>query len=164
LQLLEPLPLHAPFCFDGIVVGNAEAIEMLERSKTKCLELKATSYDLAKNRTVQVTAASSAAGGVALGTAGGAVGLATGGVAGAAVGIVPALFTFGLSIPICACIGAVGGGIAGSTAGGAIGAAGAGVAGNRIYTKRESIKSGVDYIKGKAQELPSYVPLQLCGA
>jgi len=146
------------------------AIELLKKGKAKSLELQKTSYEIATNRTLQVTVASATAGGVALGTTGGVAGLATGGAIGAAVGLIPALFTFGLSIPIGACIGATSGAIAGSTAGGTMGAVGGGVAGNRIYVKRDAIKTGAvsvrdkangcaDYIKGKAQEFPTYVKM-----
>mmetsp|Transcript_32322 Transcript_32322/g.58672 ORF Transcript_32322/g.58672 Transcript_32322/m.58672 type:complete len:539 (+) Transcript_32322:70-1686(+) len=62
----------------------------------------------------KATAASAVAGSIAGGTTGGAAGL----MMGAAAGIVPAVFTFGLSIPIGAAVGTV----AGTTTGGSLGA------------------------------------------
>lgn len=71
--------------------------------------------------------ASAAGGAVVLGTGGGATGLATGGAVGAAVGLVPALFTFGLSVPLFAAVGGGCGLVVGTTVGGTTGAvAGAG--------------------------------------
>merc|ERR1719201_375473 len=64
-------------------------------TKTKASELGA------KVRENKVTTGST----VALGVAGGAAGTVTGGVAGAAVGVPAAIFTFGLSIPICSAVG-----------------------------------------------------------
>jgi len=54
---------------------------------------------------VQATAAGVCGGAVALGATGGATGLTAGVVVGAALGVVPAIFTFGLSIPLGAVIG-----------------------------------------------------------
>mmetsp|Transcript_35313 Transcript_35313/g.82458 ORF Transcript_35313/g.82458 Transcript_35313/m.82458 type:complete len:502 (-) Transcript_35313:96-1601(-) len=67
--------------------------------------------------------------GLALGTGAGATGLLAGGAAGAALGVVPAIFTFGLSIPVGGilgggaglCTGFVTGGIAGIFGGRAAG-------------------------------------------
>ena len=56
--------------------------------------------ELAGDRRVQVSAVTAGAGAATLGTAGAATGMLAGGAAGALVGVVPALFTFGLSIPI----------------------------------------------------------------
>merc|ERR1740123_1668039 len=52
------------------------------------------------DRTTQVVAASGLGGAVLVGAGGAGAGLLAGGAAGAAIGLVPALFTFGLSIPI----------------------------------------------------------------
>merc|ERR1711920_978691 len=89
---------------------------------------------VAKNPHAQVTAASAAAGGVAAAVPCGTIGL----VGGAIVGFVPAVFTFGLSIPVFA---AVGGG-AGFCIGGATGALGGGAAGHCVYAKRAEIREG----------------------
>jgi len=95
-----------------------------------------------KNKEVQGTAASATGGAVALGAGGAAAGIATGGTVGAAVGLLPALFTFGLSIPVFAVVGGGCGLVAGSTLGGATGAV-AGAGGYQAYTRREAIKAYV---------------------
>lgn len=78
---------------------------------------------------LRVTAASAAVGAVATGTAGGIGGGVIGSAAGAAIGVVPAFFTFGLSIPVFAAIGGSIGGCAGTVVGGSVGAVGGGAAG-----------------------------------
>lgn len=97
---------------------------------------------LVANKDVQRAAASGAAGAAALGVGGAAAGAVTGGAVGAAVGLVPTLFTFGLSIPFCAVVGGGCGLAAGATAGGTAGAA-VGVGGYATYTKREAIRQGI---------------------
>merc|ERR1712032_548796 len=82
----------------------------------------------ANDRSVQATAAGSIGGSAALAASGGATGLATGSMVGAACGLIPAVFTFGLSIPIGAAIGGSTGLVAGTVAGGAVGLVGGGVA------------------------------------
>merc|ERR1719161_2273240 len=94
-------------------------------TKTRASELGA------KLRENKVAAGST----VVLGTAGGAAGTVTGGVAGAAVGLPAALFTFGLSIPVCAAVGSGVGLCTGVVVGGSTGAA-AGTA----FTCRGQIK------------------------
>merc|ERR1712176_109689 len=101
----------------------------------------------------QVTAGSAAGGAVLLGAGGGAAGLTTGAVVGGAVGIVPAIFTLGLSIPAGAavgggvglCVGTVSGGSAGALIGGSVGYGG--------YTKRAEIRNGMKAVKDKAGSL-----------
>merc|ERR1712046_124407 len=88
------------------------------------------------------TAGSSTAGAVA----GGTVGAATGGTIGAVIGVVPALFTFGLSIPV----GAVIGGGLGMCAGSTTGAVSGGAAGYYGYKYRGEIKSIASEWKTKA--------------
>merc|ERR1712003_193278 len=65
-----------------------------------------------------------------------------GGVVGAAVGLPAALFTFGLSIPVCAVVGATVGGTTGATVGGTTGAVGGGATGYYGYKHKDSIKAG----------------------
>lgn len=91
---------------------------------------------LASSRHAQVTAASAAVGATALGTAGAAGGALAGGASGALLGLIPALFTFGLSIPAGA---AVGGGVglcAGGAAGASTGFVGGAVAGYTGFAYR----------------------------
>jgi len=79
-----------------------------------------------------VTSAAACAGTVAGSTTGGVAGA----LAGAAAGVVPAFFTFGLSVPV----GAVLGGIGGMTTGGAAGAILGGVAGLAGFSYKKEIK------------------------
>jgi len=108
---------------------------------------------MARDRRVQVTAASTAAGGAAVGAGGAAVGLLTGGTIGAACGIPFALFTFGLSIPVTAMIGGGFGLVTGGAVGTTVGATTGGAVGFGAYTKRAEIKAGIK----KAKEVAVYL-------
>jgi len=90
---------------------------------------------------VGVTSSSAVAGAVVGGTSCGAFST----VAGAAVGIVPAIFTFGLSIPAGAMLGLC----AGSAVGGSTGAVGGGLIGYGGFTHRKAISEGVQSSWGK---------------
>eukprot|EP00928_Gymnodinium_smaydae_P024167 TRINITY_DN19644_c0_g1_i1.p1 TRINITY_DN19644_c0_g1~~TRINITY_DN19644_c0_g1_i1.p1 ORF type:complete len:322 (+),score=37.99 TRINITY_DN19644_c0_g1_i1:130-1095(+) len=80
-------------------------------------------------------------GALTAGAGGGAIGLGAGGAIGAACGLVPAVFTFGLSIPFGALLGSgIGCGV-GATCGAATGAFSGGAAG-KAYANREAIKAG----------------------
>mmetsp|Transcript_353 Transcript_353/g.1027 ORF Transcript_353/g.1027 Transcript_353/m.1027 type:complete len:357 (-) Transcript_353:389-1459(-) len=117
----------------------------------------ARARSLAADRQLQATAASAAGGAVALGASGGATGLAAGGALGAAIGLVPALFTFGLSIPVGAALGAGTGLVVGTAVGGTVGAVGAGAAGYGAYSKREEIGKCAGYVKGKAAASTGFI-------
>merc|ERR1711862_636876 len=108
--------------------------------------------EAAKDPNVRKIAASTVGGAAVVGSAGG-VGLGAGTVVGAAVGVVPALFTFGLSIPVGA---AIGGGI-GLVTGGSVGAVGGGALGFAGYTYKNEIGESKDkvcgYLNTKAKEL-----------
>jgi hypothetical protein len=107
------------------------SLAAVEISKTKASK----AYTFATTTKVGVTATSSAAGAVAGGTTIGAVGT----LVGAAAGVVPAIFTFGLSIPAGAMIGMC----AGTAIGGSAGAVTGGVAGYTGFTHGEAIKEKV---------------------
>merc|ERR1719203_1763355 len=64
-----------------------------------------------------------------MGVSGGAMGLLIGSASGAAWGCIPALLTFGLSIPVCAAVAGGTGLCFGASIGGGIGVMGGGVAG-----------------------------------
>merc|ERR1719183_3455909 len=85
---------------------------------------------VAKNPHAQVTAASAAAGGVAVAVPCGTIGL----VGGAVVGFVPAIFTFGFSIPVFAALGG-------------------GAAGYGIYTKKAEIRQGAVSVVARAKRI-----------
>lgn len=116
----------------------------------KSRELKVRSCEIAAQPKVQVTAASAAGGAVTVGATGGAIGFTAGGVIGAACGVIPAIFTFGLSIPVGAAIGSGAGLCVGTAVGGTAGAVGGGAVGFGAYSKKDEIKQGVDAAKAKA--------------
>lgn len=106
---------------------------------------------------------------VVLGAAGGAAGTGIGGVAGAAVGLPAALFTFGLSVPICSAVGSGVGLCTGAVVGG-----GAGAAAGTAFNRRSQIKDkacgawgkvhdGVVHVKGKAIDTAFAVQERLVG-
>jgi len=66
-------------------------------------------------------ASSTLRGGLALGSLGGASGSAVGGFVGAALGLPPAVLTFGLSVPVCATLGSSVGLCVGTLAGSSVG-------------------------------------------
>merc|ERR1712190_521922 len=109
------------------------------------------------DRGVQATAAGSVSGSAALAASGGATGLATGTMVGAACGLIPAVFTFGLSIPIGAAIGGSTGLLAGTVAGGAVGFVGGGVAGRTAHKHQEQIGDRVTAVANKAGGLKAAV-------
>jgi hypothetical protein len=138
----------------------SEGESYLKIAKTKALDLKCAAADALQgakakaasaisNRAVQVTAATAAGGAVLMGGASGVLGLALGVMSGASVGMIPALFTFGLSIPLFAAVGGGFGLFAGLPVGGTAGAVGGGATGYAAYTKRAEIKGLTD--KGYAQ-------------
>merc|ERR1712187_639206 len=101
-----------------------------------CVKAKSSeAVTLATTTRVGVTSSAAVAGAVLGGTTTGALGT----VAGAAVGIIPAFFTLGLSIPVCA----VAGLCVGTTVGGSAGAVGGGLVGFGGFTHRETISAGV---------------------
>jgi hypothetical protein len=135
---------------------------------------KAKGIELASDRSVQVGAVSAAGGAAACGTAGAVAGLCTGTVVGGAVGLVPAIFTFGLSIPIGAAIGGSCGLVAGATTGGTVGFVGGGAAGYSVHARRDEIgvkvkgtiskvNEGAEYMKGKASTSAAYVRARVVG-
>merc|ERR1712048_818306 len=95
------------------------------------------------------------------GGAGGAVGLTTGAVAGGVVGLLPALFTFGLSIPVFAIVGGGAGLCVGTAVGSTTGAVGGGATGYGIYGKRSEIAEGArkcrTYTTTKLGEVKAFV-------
>jgi len=101
---------------------------------------------LVKNPQFQTVTVSTASGAVAIGTAGGAFGCVTGVVVGAGAGLIPALFTFGLSIPIGGVVGGGVGAAAGIMLGSTTGAAAGGSTGYAVYRYRAEIHNGALYV------------------
>lgn len=69
---------------------------------------------------------------------------------GAAVGVVPAVFTFGLSIPVGAFMGGAFGLAAGTVVGGSAGLVGGGTVGYYGYERRNEIKGAAKGVSDKA--------------
>lgn len=133
--------------------GSASACgeRVAHEAKSKASDLAAEAKHVAQGTAFQTTALSAAGGAVAVGSGGAAAGLATGAVVGASLGLAPALFTFGISIPVGAAIGGSAGFLVCATGGAAVGALGGGVAGYG-YNKREHIACGARRILAKAKE------------
>lgn len=98
------------------VACGAELV-LPEAVESGILPFGQSDMDAKKEAKLRTVLSCAAGGAVVSGSAGGVVGTATGSAIGAAIGIVPAFFTFGLSIPL----GAVIGGATGLFAGAAVG-------------------------------------------
>jgi len=107
---------------------------------------------LVKNPQFQTVTVSTASGAVAIGTAGGAFGCVTGVVMGAGAGLIPALFTFGLSIPVGSAIGGGVGTVAGTMLGATTGGAAGGSTGYAVYRFRAEIHNGALYVTTSIQK------------
>merc|ERR1712039_1099371 len=111
-----------------------------KKAKVFASDFKTRSVAAAKDPKVQATVGSAAGGIVVLGFCGGALGVVAGGTAGAAVGLPFVLFTFGLSVPFSAVIGAGVAGCTGVVAGGTAGCASGGTLGYAVFTWRKEIR------------------------
>jgi hypothetical protein len=125
--------------------------------KSRTSELSSKISVTVKDRGMQVTAVSAVGGAAAMGASGGAAGLTTGTVIGAACGVVPALFTFGLSIPIGAAIGGATGFCAGTVAGGTAGLVGGGLAGRSVHNNQDAINDKMKGSLSKANGCKDYM-------
>lgn len=129
---------------------KAESQQALISAKTqatttvpeKALALRKSTVTLVKNPHFQTVTVTTAAGAITFGTVGGAFGCAGGVVVGGAVGVVPALLTFGTSIPIGAVIGGFLGTSAGVVTAGTTGACAGGAAGHGVYLYRAKLSDG----------------------
>jgi len=129
----------------------ANALIVRKMTEEKLIELRRDGTALVKSPKFQTITISTAAGTVILGGVGGAFGTASGVVVGGAVGVVPAIFTFGLSIPTGAVIGSGVGLCTGTAGGAAVGAAAGGASGYGVYSYRVEINNGLITIKTKAK-------------
>merc|ERR1712061_655550 len=75
----------------------------------------------------------------------------------AIVGVPVALFTFGLSIPFCAAVGAAVGGGTGATTGATTGGVGGGAAGYYGYKHKDEIKATATKVTDKVKEAYGFV-------
>merc|ERR1719361_3306281 len=130
---------------DGTTLAKAKACHALDSTKTRVVGVVSSASTKAiavgKDPTFQVTSASAVAGGVF----GGVVGSTVGTVTGAAIGLIPAVFTFGLSIPVGATMGLCTGAFAGSTTG----VVGGGALGYGGFTHRKELNDGAIVVWNK---------------
>jgi hypothetical protein len=144
-----------------VTIINCEAKARLLGAKSRIQDAACSATQLAKStvkdRGAQVTAASALGGAAAMGASGGFAGLTTGTVIGAACGVVPALFTFGLSIPIGAVVGGTTGLCAGTVAGGSVGLVGGGAAGRSVHKNQDKIRDGMTATVSKASGCKDYM-------
>lgn len=110
--------------------------------KRKASHATAYALSLAKNPKTQAVSASAAGGAVVVGAVGGAAGAVGGGVVGSVVGLSTAMFTLGLSIPVCTVLGSTVGAVGGSSVGAACGLVGGGATGYGVYSHKDTLRSG----------------------
>lgn len=113
---------------------------------------KKKSFEYASDRQCQVAALTGAGGAVCIGAPAAGLGLLAGGVTGGAVGILPAIFTFGLSIPFGAVIGAGCGMVFTGATGATVGFAGGSAIGYTGYSRRDQIAAFLKRLGTKAQD------------
>ena len=136
-------------------VGNEYGALKAKGVQAFALEKFAQVRSLTSKPSVKVTALSAASGAVTVGAGGGLLGMAAGAGVGAAVGVVPAIFTFGLSIPVGAFMGGAFGLCAGTAVGGSAGLVGGGSVGYYGYEHRAEIKSAAKGVTDKANAYTS---------
>jgi len=126
---------------------KAEVTIALEKTGAAAALAKAKAGEVFTMTTSTRTGVSSA-----MAVLGGTVGTTAGGICGAlaggAFGVVPAVFTFGLSIPVGAGIGLM----AGATTGGGAGVVGGGAIGFAGFTYRDEIKRSAEYLRRKSMD------------
>jgi len=125
--------------------------------KCKASLLRSKVQVAVKDQSMQATAVGAAGGAATMAVGGGGAGLATGTVVGAALGVLPALFTFGLSIPIGAAVGGATGLCAGAFTGGTVGLIGGGATANSVHRHRDGIKGGAIGALNKASGCKDFV-------
>jgi len=139
----------------------AQVQNMTTTVKSKVSALTNSGIQVVKDPKAQATAAGATVGGVVLGGAGGVIGLASGVLAGSIVGVVPALFTFGLSIPVFAIVGGGAGLCVGTAVGGTTGTVGGGAAGYGVYGKRAELAEGArtcwSYTTARLEDVKAFV-------
>lgn len=123
----------------------------------KAQELKVATGEVVARPDVQATAGAAAVGTVTGGAAGAATGAVAGAAVGGAVGVPLALFTFGMSIPIGAVLGAGAGAVVGIGGGAAFGLVAGGAAGYGAYNKKDEIRGAGANVLGKAADGAAFV-------
>merc|ERR1740121_397543 len=120
--------------------GAAKAVYGVEVARIKAMAL-------ASDRACQVAACAALGASVVFGTGGAVLGSLVGATAGAAIGLVPAIFTFGLSIPVFALMGGGLGWSLGMVFWGIVGLLGGGVVGYSIVRRKELASSSLGCAK-----------------
>jgi len=124
---------------------------IVSRSKQVAVGLTTSARQMVSEPSFQAAGVTGAGAAVVLGTGGGAAGLVGGSAVGAALGVLPAIFTFGLSIPVTAAAVGAAGCIAGAVVGSSVGLVGGSVAGYGAYTKRIQIREAATGAWEKAE-------------
>jgi len=149
--------------YDVLVVRPVTAVKTTTRrvrgavhssvdyTRGKALAVGEAISEAAADPCVQVSAAGAGIGAITLGTAGAASGAMLGGTAGMLVGLVPALFTFGLSVPIGVAVGGGAGLCMGGAAGTTVGFAGGGAMGCLGYKFRFVPGTALQFTREKAR-------------
>jgi len=125
-------------------------VVVLADLQTKATEKKGEIVTLVRNPEFQHRSLATAGGTIVVGSVGGAFGCASGILVGSAAGVVPALLTFGLSLPAGAVVGGGVGGCLGAAAGTLSGLVGGGASGGVAYRYRAEIGDGAVHVKVKA--------------
>merc|ERR1719155_306481 len=131
------------------------------KAEEAAIAAKARAVELIKDPHFQTVAAGGGSGALIVGTVGGGTGCVTGAVGGAALGVVPALFTFGLSISTGAVLGGAAGTCTGAAVGGFTGLLSGMAGGNSVYIHRAEIKDGAMYIQAKVSDSMVYAKLRI---
>jgi hypothetical protein len=114
------------------------------------LSIKGKTLTRVRDPWFQTVSISTGSGAIVFSSVGGAFGTAAGVVVGTTAGALPALFTFGLSLPVGAVTGGGVGLCAGTIVGGSTGALCGSAAGHGAYTYRVEIKDGLMYVRAQA--------------
>jgi len=129
--------------------AKAKAAVALRDMKTQANETKDKTIVLVRDPHFQMCTITTAGGAITPGSIGGAFGLASGVAVGSAAGLVPALLTFGLSIPA----GGVIGGSIGLCTVTLVGGTSGGIGGFTTYKYRVQIKDGLVTVQVKAKDV-----------
>jgi len=142
---------------DYVAKAHMLFVECKDLAKVKALELKTKTATLVEDPQFRTLTMTTAAGTVVFAAMGGAFGLALGMATGSIVGILLALFTFGLSIPIGAVIGGASGFALGVSTGAGVGA----LASYGTFKYWIDIKNILVYIKLKALDAAVFAKVKV---
>lgn len=134
-----------------------------KQAGAKAEMVKADTVKMIRDPHFQTVCISTSGGAIVLGSAGGAFGCASGIVLGGTAGVVPALLTFGLSIPAGAALGGGMGLFSGAAAGGSAGAIGGALVGHTGYKHRVYIKSGLIHIQTVTVDAAKETQIKITG-